>query len=337
SEERKSFFNSDGFKVNSIGTISGGSDVNCPNLNAGDTLEVYLQNIISRAEYEHVRGVSPETPFPNPPTLLTATRSPLGTQVSLTWTPVPGAIEYEIWRNSSGTNLRRYFTHTLVDTTTSTNYTEIGLDSDGGYYYRVTVRTADGQSRLSNSIRSSQSTAAPDLTITPLGGSIQLDWTAVSGATGYRIEYKSIYNSVLNGPIIVDLGVVLTHTIIGLDNDTIYDFTVYAILPGDQTSQEASLVRTCPRFPRPELLTAIPGDSEVELTWTAVSGATSYGIRKKLSTDAEYGPPIDTGGAVTNFTVVGLINNLTYDFVVFSKNGLEESQDSSPLSATPTS
>lgn len=83
----------------------------------------------------------------------------------------------------------------------------------------------------------------------------------------------------------------------------------------------------------PAGLQAAAGSAQVQLTWSASPGATSYHVKRAT---ASAGPYTTVGTtASTSFTSTGLSNGTTYFFVVSAVNDVGESADASPVSATP--
>ena len=88
-----------------------------------------------------------------------------------------------------------------------------------------------------------------------------------------------------------------------------------------------------PGTPRaPDGFTAVAGDGEVHLSWSAVDGATGYNVYR--STGNGY-VLIATGLTDTAFTDASAVNGTAYNYVVAATNGAGESAFSSTLPATP--
>ena len=84
----------------------------------------------------------------------------------------------------------------------------------------------------------------------------------------------------------------------------------------------------------PTGLTATAGNTQVSLSWTASSGATSYHVKRGTAT----GGPYSQAGAATaaGFTDTGLTNGTKYYYVVAALNANGESANSSEVNATPS-
>jgi fibronectin type 3 domain-containing protein len=87
----------------------------------------------------------------------------------------------------------------------------------------------------------------------------------------------------------------------------------------------------------PTLQTPTPGDTKVDLSWTASSGATGYNVYRSTSSGTEVGPPVNGNVPIsgTTFSDTGLTNGTTYFYVVTAENGGGESPYSNEVSATP--
>ncbi len=85
--------------------------------------------------------------------------------------------------------------------------------------------------------------------------------------------------------------------------------------------------------PAPSGVSATAGNAQVTLSWSAVSGATSYNVKRATAT----GGPYATVAAVTTttYTDTGLTNGTTYYYVVSAVNAAGESPNSTEVNATP--
>ena len=86
----------------------------------------------------------------------------------------------------------------------------------------------------------------------------------------------------------------------------------------------------------PSGLAAAPGtNATVRLSWSPVAGSTNYNIRQSFSSGSGYSFSTNTSGTTINIT--GLANGYTYYFVASAQGILNESTNSSPVSAMPGS
>ena len=86
----------------------------------------------------------------------------------------------------------------------------------------------------------------------------------------------------------------------------------------------------------PTGLTATPGNSQVSLSWTGSSGATSYDIFRGTSAGGESTTPIATGVTTTSYTDTGVSNGVTYFYEVEAVDVAGTSAYSNEVSATPS-
>jgi hypothetical protein len=99
-------------------------------------------------------------------------------------------------------------------------------------------------------------------------------------------------------------------------------------------SQAAFTVGSGTPPPAPTGLTASPGNTQVALSWTASSGATSYTVKRSTTSGSGY-VNIASGLTSTSFTNTGLTNGTTYFYVVSASNANGESTNSAQVQATP--
>lgn len=81
--------------------------------------------------------------------------------------------------------------------------------------------------------------------------------------------------------------------------------------------------------------TAMRGDAQVGLNWAAVSGATSYNVKRSSTNGGPYATIASV--ATTNLTNTGLVNGTTYYYVISTVSIGGESSDSAQVSVLPVS
>lgn len=91
------------------------------------------------------------------------------------------------------------------------------------------------------------------------------------------------------------------------------------------------LVPTVP--PAPTGLSAVSGNAQASLSWTASSGATSYNLKRSTTNGGLC--TIVANTATTNYIDTGLTNGATYYYAVSAVNVSAESADSAQVSAKP--
>ena len=160
---------------------------------------------------------------------------------------------------------------------------------------------------------------------------IKLTWTAVSGATKYRIQrlndskWGTIATVSTNG-----------YTNKGLTNGTKYSYRVLASADGSTWSSASAVVSATPaatvKVSTPTNVKATAGDKQVKLTWMAVSGATKYRIQRLNNSTWGTIATVSTN----SYTNTGLTNGTKYSYrVLASADSSTWSSASAVVSATP--
>ncbi|WP_127586801.1 polysaccharide lyase family 8 super-sandwich domain-containing protein [Paenibacillus koleovorans] len=166
-------------------------------------------------------------------------------------------------------------------------------------------------------------------------GQVALSWNAVSGATSYTLKRATTSG----GPYTVaQSGITTTsYTDTGLTAGTTYYYVLSATNAGGEGANSAQVLAT-PLSPpaAPAGLVAVPGNTQVELSWNAVSDAISYKVKRSTTSGGPY-TTVASDVTATTFTNNGLTNSTAYYYVVSAINEVGESVNSSQVSATPVS
>src|SRR5215831_19629644 len=83
----------------------------------------------------------------------------------------------------------------------------------------------------------------------------------------------------------------------------------------------------------PSGVTASAANGQVNLAWTAVSGATSYNVKRGTTTGGPYGTV--SSPITATFNDAGLTNFTTYYYVISAVNSAGESANSAQISIIP--
>ncbi len=210
------------------------------------------------------------------------------TSIAMSWTTVSGATSYNIYRSTnpnSGFTLIGNQTSTSFSNTTSSPGSYPASTGNGYYYYIQAVFSGGTNGPSSNKISSSlQSTP-----LTPYGvavtsvtnSSVKLSWAAVSGSNGYTI-YRSTNSTSGFTSIGTTASTVTSFSAnSGMSQGSTYYFKVATT--SCTTSCQSSAVSTT-LYGDPTAPSGTPGNSNISISWSGVSGATSYNIWR--STDA---------------------------------------------------
>ncbi len=84
----------------------------------------------------------------------------------------------------------------------------------------------------------------------------------------------------------------------------------------------------------PTGLAATSGNAQVALTWSAMSGATGYNVKRSTTNGGPYSN-VAANVTSTSYTNTGLTNGTTYYYVVTALNASGESPVSPQVSGTP--
>ncbi len=255
------------------------------------SFQVRARNADLAGEYTSQMAVA--TP-PKPPTSVTATST--GDSVTISWNKVAGATGYLVRCNDDETY--------GYESTTSIEYS--GLKPKTTYTYQVACRTLDGVGSYSaaKTIRTLAKIPNP-----PAGSDIQgqttensatITWDAVSGATGYDIQFNgSTYST--TSP---------SKTFTGLKDNTEYIYRIRSKnADGASEYGPEKRVRTTPKAPSAP--TASSDESSVTVSWDSVAGASSYDLQID-------GKVYNVKG--TSHKVTGLKPNTSYSYQIRVNN-----------------
>ncbi len=165
----------------------------------------------------------------------------------------------------------------------------------------------------------------PSVTFSQVG----LTWAGAATATGYKVK-----RSTTSGSGYAVIGTVSSPGF--TDTAVATGVTYYYVVSATNSigeSANSTQVSATPILTAPTGLTVTAGDTLVKLSWTGAAGATSYNVKRSLTSGGPYATVANLAG--TSYTNTGLINNTTYYYVVSSTNSLGESANTAQVSATP--
>ena len=180
--------------------------------------------------------------------------------------------------------------------------------------------------------------APTSVTTTP--GELQgtIEWSTVSGATGYNVKRSTTaggpYNTIATG-VVASL-----YVDTNLDSTKIYYYVISAIntiasCESVTNSPEASVqptgVCTPPLAPT---VTAVAGNGRITLSWGAVSGATAYAIDRSEASGTGYSSLASVTSTTTSYVDLAVVFGKTYYYRVTSK-GTCDSDPSTEVSTAP--
>ena len=235
------------------------------------------------------------------------------------WSPVSGAVSYDVDYKLSTSS----FWINIANGTTSLSWDLFGMLPGTSYDWRVRANCASGSSGYAQTSFSTMSQvtscAAPsglstsNITIS----SSTANWSAVSGAISYNVDYKlsasSSWINIANGTTS------LSWELLGMAASTSYDWRVRANCASGNSdyvqttfstlSQAASCV--APTGLSTSGITATAATAN----WAPVSGATSYNVDYKLSTSSDW-ITIANGTTSLSWGLAGMQESTSYDWRV---------------------
>jgi len=166
--------------------------------------------------------------------------------------------------------------------------------------------------------------------------SVSLNWSASAGAASYNVYQGAVSGGENLVPIATGVSVT-SYSNTGLTNGSPYFYKVVAVNPAGKSgySNEASATPQIAAPAAPTYLSAMPGNAEVALSWTASPSAASYNVYQGESAGGESATPIATGITTASYTSTGLTNSTAYFYKVAAVNAGGTSAYSEEASATP--
>jgi large repetitive protein len=221
---------------------------------------------------------------------------------------------------------------------TETAYRVGGVQNGVTQYFVVTATNVSGES--DNSALASGVALAhigtPGLTAEAGNAQVTLNWTPAAEADRYVLKRATV----AEGPftIIADHVSGTNYTDTNVVNGKPYYYKVSgANESGTGLESGVAAVRPVRDIGQPGVpdgLKANPGDSEIQLTWNAVSGAAGYQVVRATDKNGPYSVIADQVPGVS-FTDQGLANDTAYYYAVAARNEKGMSYHSLPVKAVP--
>jgi fibronectin type 3 domain-containing protein len=280
-------------------------------------------------ESDHITACAGDTPVAAPSGIFVIS-SP-ATDIGLNWNPVPGAIQYVVYRSATLAGLT-----TTPYMFSSTPYFNDSVSSGSTFYYEVAAINASGLGLASGSVSGTANVArlaAPPLSGQSGGSGLQLNWFAVTGATSYDIfrsigdqSHYILYKTVSSST----LGYLDTAVVTG----TTYNYQVTAVTTaGIGFASVVSVKAGALQAAGPNGINAIGSSNHIALNWNPVAGVPTYNIYRGTAAGAEkllvYNAP---GGSYTDSAVT---SGVRYYYKVRSLSNQTEGGVSAEVSATP--
>jgi autotransporter-associated beta strand protein len=161
---------------------------------------------------------------------------------------------------------------------------------------------------------------------------INLNWNAVSGASGYQVLRSTSW-----GGTYTQTGTPATasYSDTGLSAGAAWYYMVRATTSSG-TSGNSTVATTTTLAAAPTGFTATAGNGQAALSWSASAGATGYNLKRSTVSGSNY-VTIVNNTAATSYTDSGVTNWTTYYYVVSALDAGGEGSNSAQAAAQPQS
>ncbi len=263
------------------------------NLIRGVEYTYYVRAVNRWGASDWVSRTTLGTAPPPAPTGLEATASTASLKLSWTAARPSDTTVYEVKLNAGGT---------ATAAASINGHTFSSLAAGTTYTLYVRAKTGSRPSAWSPTTATTVPAAPSDLDDgTPTSTSITLSWTAVTGATGYEVKRSPGSET---PTAVTDT----SHTFPNLTADTAYTLYVRAKNSGGDSAWTPLSAKTARA--EPSDLKATATSTSITLSWTAVTGATGYEVKRSPGSET---PTAVTG---TSHTFPNLTANTAYTLYV---------------------
>ncbi len=286
-------------------------------LNAGTKYSCRVRAYYTNADAETMYGSVGKITIKTRPAQVTGLKrsSSTASSTKLTWTKVSGADGYRIYRYNTSTKSWKY-----LATITTNSYTDSKLSAGKKYTYRVRAfvnsNSVYGFGSYSSSYQSATAAAKPKTVKVKANAatSVTLNWSKVSGATGYRIL---IYNT--SGTLLGKRATTsTTYKVSSLTSGKTYKFRVQPYVKTSSTTVYGSSSSTVAMTTKPAKVTNLTASATstktITLSWDKMRGASGYYIYR-YSVSAGKSTRIGSTTSTT-YKVSGLSTGTTYRYRV---------------------
>ncbi|MEQ1533241.1 MAG: fibronectin type III domain-containing protein [Sideroxydans sp.] len=289
---------------------------------------------------------TPTATVPAVPTGVVATLQ-AASVINIGWTAVTGATGYNVYRATTSPVAISATSKVTATPVADTAFGDSGLTAGTQYFYKVTAVNAAGESAGSTEVTATTSAAGtptPTPTVTGFSPSSGAVGTVVTitgtnlvlgfppaptvkfGTVNAGTPYTNVSNAGVTFTVPAGLAAgTYTLTIGGMSGTplTVGTFTV-----------TAAVVPAAPAAPTGVVATAFSA-KQIDLSWTAVTGATGYNIYQSTSPGVVVSAANKVGTkTITYFSSTPLYGATPYYYVVTARNAVGESIGSAEVSAT---
>ncbi|MBQ8228948.1 MAG: fibronectin type III domain-containing protein [Clostridia bacterium] len=240
-------------------------------------------------------------------------------EITISWGKVNEATKYKVERRKAGDD--SYVV--AKSSTTSTTFTDTGLEKGQRYYYKVTAYNGSTKLDTSESV-GAYTKFSPPTVVAKSDSELKVSWDSIAKAENYTVmrrksgtdEYEEI--KTVSGT---------SYTDTGLSASTQYYYWIRAncVVDGEDIVAKSTTGGQYTLTKAPKISKADDiSNSEITVTWSAVSGATSYRVERRKSGTENYST-IKSSTTSTSFADSGLETGERYYYRVYAKNSAGES------------
>ena len=258
---------------------------------------------------------------PPPPAIVQASSG--GTYAYVNWSAVSGATSYTV---------KKEYGREPPISTNATDMAYFSVTLGGTYTFQVNACNSTGCSAYVNAAPVTITAGPPQMptgvTATASGNAITIGWTAVSGAASYTIQ------KTVNGVVSNITGVTGTaYTDSNLAPATTYTYNVKACNAAgcSAISSGASATTAAPLPAAPANVSAMSISGYAYISWSAVSGATSYRVLKVNGMT----PAVTTSATNYADTSVTVGNTYTYQVTACNNSGCSAGVNTNAVTIAP--
>lgn len=278
--------------------------------------------------------------------------------VTISWNPVAGATSYDVYyKQASATSALSMhdeeeleFEDELWLKNVTSPFVLKNLAPNATYVFVVRARGNDRRGYPSAPVSATTTSgggvvevpAAP-VGVAASGGTrqVSVSWPAVVGATSYNLYWSGTPGVTMSNGTLVS-GVTSPAVLTGLADGATYYFIVTASNSAGESSPSVQVsATTLTAGPPPATVPSAPsgmnatgGNELVTVSWSAVSGATSYNMYWSTSFGVTTATGTRIAGVTSPYVHIGRTASTTYYYIVTAVNGAGESTPSTEVSAT---
>ncbi|MGI6295663.1 MAG: fibronectin type III domain-containing protein [Armatimonadota bacterium] len=299
--------------------------------------KVCAYNAYGDSAYTDVVSISTPVAPPLAPSRLVAS-AVSSNQINLSW--------YDASSNEEGFRIERAksangpFAQIALAPANATSYADSGLEPSTAYYYKVYAYNEGGSAGSANTASAVTQAKALDpptgLQAAAISSSqVQLNWHAVDGALGYRVQYASNAGGPYTAPVALGANVT-AYSFSRLTPSTTYFFRVCAYNSVGNSEYSDAVAATTQAVPpiAPRLSATAVSDQQIDLSWNVVNGATSYVLERRNPANGDYEIIGTVDGSIASYSDIKLSSSTTYYYRATAANSMGSSGYSNVASAT---